>query len=110
MRKVILSDVTLRESESSASHSLSFKEKIEIAKQMDKLHCDIIEMPKIKNTSTDVLLIKTIASLMKHSEIAVDAGYSSDVGRSDGVQVRQEAAGCYEHGNGAHHRVQKVHR
>ena len=74
MRKVILSDVTLRESESSASHSLSFKEKIEIAKQMDKLHCDIIEMPKIKNTSTDVLLIKTIASLMKHSEIAVDAG------------------------------------
>ena len=55
MRKVILSDVTLRESESSASHSLSFKEKIEIAKQMDKLHCDIIEMPKIKNTSTDVL-------------------------------------------------------
>ena len=50
MRKVILSDVTLRESESSASHSLSFKEKIEIAKQMDKLHCDIIEMPKIKNT------------------------------------------------------------
>lgn len=77
MRKVILSDVTLRESESSASHSLSFKEKIEIAKQMDKLHCDIIEMPKIKNTSTDVLLIKTIASLIKHSEIAVDIGYDA---------------------------------
>lgn len=76
MRKVILSDVTLRECASSANHSLSFKEKIEIAKQMDKLHCDIIEMPQIKNASTDVLLIKTIASLMKHSEIAVDVGYN----------------------------------
>ena len=49
---------------------------------MDKLHCDIIEMPKIKNTSTDVLLIKTIASLMKHSEIAVDAGYDAAGGSS----------------------------
>lgn len=77
MRKIIVSDVTLRESASSAGHSLSFKEKIEIAKQMDRLHCDVIEMPKIKNTSTDVLLIKTIASLMKHSEIAVDVGYDA---------------------------------
>lgn len=75
MRKIILSDVTLRECASSANHSLSFKEKIEIAKQMDKLHCDIIEMPIIKNISTDVLLIKTIATLMKHSEISVDVGY-----------------------------------
>lgn len=75
MRKIIMSDVTLRESAASANQSLSFKEKIEIAKQMDRLHCDIIEMPQIKNTSTDSLLIKTIASLMKHSEIAVDVGY-----------------------------------
>ena len=89
MRKVILSDVTLRESESSANHSLSFKEKIEIAKQMDKLHCDIIEMPKIKNTSTDVLLIKTIASLMKHSEIAVDVGYDAA-----GVETAYNCAKC----------------
>ena len=75
MRKIILSDVTLRESAASPNHSLSFKENIEIAKLTDKLHCDIIEMPHIKNTSTDVLLIKTIASLMRHSELAVDVGY-----------------------------------
>lgn len=75
MRKIIMSDVTLRECAASQSHSLSFKEKIELAKQMDRLHCDIIEMPQIKNTSTDTLLIKTIASLMKHSEVAVDVGY-----------------------------------
>lgn len=74
MRKIRISDVTLRECASSAEHSLSFREKIEIAKLMDKLHCDIIEMPEIKNPSTDVLLIKTIASLMKHSVITVSVG------------------------------------
>lgn len=74
MRKIKISDVTLRECASSAEHSLSFREKIEIAKLMDKLHCDIIEMPEIKNPSTDVLLIKTIASLMQHSVVCADVG------------------------------------
>lgn len=78
MRKIAMSDVTLRECAASQNHSLSFKEKIEIAKQNDRLDCDIIEMPQIKNNSTDVLLIKTIASLMKHSEICVDVGYTAE--------------------------------
>ncbi len=74
MRKIRVSDITLRECANSADHSLSFKEKIEMAKLMDKLHYDSIEMPEIKNTSTDVLLIKTIASLMKHAEVCVPVG------------------------------------
>lgn len=74
MRKIHVSDITLRECANSADHSLSFKEKIEMAKLMDKLHFNSIEMPEIKNTSTDVLLIKTIASLMKHSEVCVPVG------------------------------------
>ena len=78
MRKIRISDVTLRECAASAEHSLSFREKIEIAKLMDKLHCDIIEMPEILNPSTDVLLIKTVASLMKHSAICVAVGSSVD--------------------------------
>lgn len=78
MRKIRISDVTLRECAASAEHSLSFREKIEIAKLMDKLHCDIIEMPEILNPSTDVLLIKTVASLMKHSAVCVSVGNSVD--------------------------------
>lgn len=75
MRKIRISDVTLRECAASSEHSLSFRERIEIAKLLDKLHCDVIEMPEIKNQSTDVLQIKTIASLMKHSAICADVGY-----------------------------------
>ena len=78
MRKIKLSDITLRECALSAEHSLSFKEKIEIAKLMDKIHCDTIEMPEIKNSSTDVLLIKTIASLMQHSVVCANAGSTAE--------------------------------
>ena len=78
MRKIHVSDITLRECANSADHSLSFKEKIEMAKLMDKLHFNSIEMPEIKNVSTDVLLIKTIASLMKHSEVCVPVGMTAD--------------------------------
>lgn len=74
MRKIHVSDITLRECAGSAEHSLSFKEKIEMAKLIDKLHFNSIEMPEIRNVSTDVLLIKTIASLMKHSEVCVPVG------------------------------------
>ena len=78
MRKIHVSDITLRECAGSVDHSLSFKEKIEMAKLMDKLHFNSIEMPEIKNVSTDVLLIKTIASLMKHSEVCVPAGMTAE--------------------------------
>jgi 2-isopropylmalate synthase len=78
MKKIILSDITLRECANSSEHSLSFKEKIEMAKLMDKLHYDSIEMPEIENTSTDTLLIKTISSLMKHSEVCVPVGYTAE--------------------------------
>lgn len=78
MRKIRVTDITLRECANSSEHSLSFKEKIEMAKLMDKLHYDSIEMPEIKNISTDVLLIKTIASLMKHSEVSVPVGFTAE--------------------------------
>ncbi|MBQ3127429.1 MAG: hypothetical protein IJC13_00160 [Clostridia bacterium] len=78
MRKIRVSDITLRECANSSEHSLSFKEKIEIAKLMDKLHYDSIEMPEIKNVSTDVLLIKTIASLMKYTQVVVPVGFTAE--------------------------------
>ena len=78
MRKIRVSDITLRECANSSEHSLSFKEKIEMAKLMDKLHYDSVEMPEIKNASTDVLLVKTIASLVKHIEVVAPVGLSAE--------------------------------
>ncbi|MBQ5592887.1 MAG: hypothetical protein IIU80_08065 [Clostridia bacterium] len=78
MRKIRVSDITLRECANSSEHTLSFKEKIEMAKLMDKLHYDSIEMPEIRNTSTDVLLVKTIASLVKYVEVIAPVGFTAE--------------------------------
>ena len=73
MKKIYISDYTLRMG-TSGETPLSFKEKIEIARNLDKMHVDVIELAPIENEKTDVLLAKTILPFLKHSVIAVPAG------------------------------------
>lgn len=73
MKKVIVADATLHQ-----NGTYGFKESIEIAKQLEKLKVDIIELPKIADVAKDVLLIKTVASSIKSSKISVDGGTSAD--------------------------------
>ena len=75
MRCIALSDITLKTSNGLA---LSFKEKIEIARQLENLNVDVIEFPEIANAKADVLLIKTISSFVKSSVISVAAGVAAD--------------------------------
>ncbi len=70
--KIRISDRTL----CSENQSFSFKEKIEIARQLERLCVDAVELPAIENVKTDTLLVKTIASFVKESVISVGAGYS----------------------------------
>ena len=58
MRNVIISDATLKQN--SDALRLTFKEKIELAKLLDKLNVDIIELDSIKNPRVDSLLVKSI--------------------------------------------------
>ena len=48
MRRISVSDVTMKASEQSRKMTLSFKEKIELAKLLDKLGADVIEIGAIK--------------------------------------------------------------
>lgn len=57
--------------------TFSFKEKIEISRQFEKLGVDAIELPEIENVKTDTLLIKTIASFVKNSVISVGVGINA---------------------------------
>ena len=74
MQKVIISDVTLRESEKAAT--LSFKQKIDVDKKLDRLGVDVIETAGIKNAKTDVLFLHTISPLIKNSIISCPVDYS----------------------------------
>jgi len=73
MRTIKMADMTLR-MEASASFTLSFKEKLEVARELDKLGVAVIETAPIQDTKSDPLLIRTIASLVKTSTIACPVG------------------------------------
>ena len=74
MKKIIVTDMTLPLYKS----QLSFKEKIEIARHLDNLNVDVIEMPEIENVKTDTLLVRTISSFVKYSTISVNAGMTEE--------------------------------
>ena len=73
MKKILFSDATLV-----IANNLSFKEKIEISRQLEKLNVSAIELGEILNIKSDTLLVKTIASLVKNSTISVSAGFSTE--------------------------------
>ena len=58
MNHIKISDITMKQE----GLSLSFKEKLELSKLLDKLGVSTIELPAIQNTKIDSLLIKSIAS------------------------------------------------
>ena len=79
MRKILICDKTL----CSPKLNLSFKEKVEIARQLDKMQVDIIDLPAIKNDKTDPLFIATIAPLLSYSRLSLDVGRDiSSVGKA----------------------------
>ena len=70
MKRILIADTTLNRENS----NFTFKEKIEIARQLEKLNVDIIEIPAIENAKRDILLVKTISSFVKGSILSVTAG------------------------------------
>ena len=69
MNKIRLSDMTMKQQ--AKESSLSFKEKIELAKLLDRLGVSVIELEGIQNSRIDTLRIKSIAMAVKESIVAV---------------------------------------
>ena len=59
-------------------NTFSFKEKIEIARQLEKLCVNTVELPKIENVKSDILLIRTMASFVKKSVLSVGGGMTKE--------------------------------
>ena len=64
MKTVKLIDMTLCEAAKMREDALSFKEKLEIARSLDKLRVDAIELPPMDGGKADQLSGKTIASMI----------------------------------------------
>jgi len=76
MEKVRISDITMKQS--GKDFSLSFKEKIEIPKLLDRLGVSVIELEGIKQAKIDSLRIKSVASTVKNSVVAVPVELDKD--------------------------------
>ena len=72
MRNIIITDMTLAHYAS----TLSFKAKVEIARHLDHLQVDVIDMPAIGDSSATALMIRTASAFIKHSAVSVCTGMS----------------------------------
>ncbi len=74
MKKIMIADVTLRESAGKKGVALSFKERLEAARLLDKLGADIIEAAPIADEKTDTLVLRTLCPLLKTSILSCPTG------------------------------------
>lgn len=76
MKKIAIADYTLREGVCNSDISLSFKERLETAKLLDKLGVDVIEAAPITDEKTDTLVLRTLCPILKNSILACPTGLS----------------------------------
>ena len=72
MTNIKISDISLRESEHEHAARLSFKEKLETAKLLEKLQIDTIETGVVGDSPADAVFIRTLASTLEYSKLSVE--------------------------------------
>ena len=75
MKKILVSDFTLRQSAANRT-AVSFREKTGIAKCLDALGVDAVELAALKAGKEDIIVNRTIASVVKQAAVAIPAGFS----------------------------------
>ena len=76
MKTIEISDITLRLTGGEAA--LSFKERVEAARILDRLGVDQIELPALKDGKGDVLRNKTIASVVNAARLSAAVGLTEE--------------------------------
>ncbi|MEE3491490.1 alpha-isopropylmalate synthase regulatory domain-containing protein [Ruminococcus sp.] len=74
MNHIKIADTTL----SDVKSTLTFKQKLEIARKLERLHVDAVELPEVGTAKADSLLVRTAASFVKDSVLSVAAASSPD--------------------------------
>ena len=69
MDKVIIFDTTLRDGEQAAGATLNNQEKVEIARQLEKLGVDIIEAGMPVNSQTELEAVALISKAVRNATI-----------------------------------------
>lgn len=80
MRNIEIFDTTLRDGEQTPGVNLTIQEKIEIAKQLERLGIDVIEAGFPATSKGDLEAVKQIAKTVKHSSVTgLSRAHRSDI-------------------------------
>ena len=77
MKKIIVTDFTLKSISADKDRQLTFRDKTNIAKILDLIGADAIELPMVKNAKEDNIVNRTIASLIKNSTVKIPSGITT---------------------------------
>jgi len=83
MKTIKIFDTTLRDGEQSPGCSMNLQEKIEVARQLEKLNVDVIEAGFAIASPGDFLSVQTIAQTIKNAKVAsLSRALTKDIDRS----------------------------
>jgi len=94
MENLFISDVTLKLEQTRSEAVLSFREKLEIARAMDRLRLYGVELPVIRNEKADALLMKSVASAVKESRVVLPVSPTPEGVETAWNAVRGAARPC----------------
>ncbi len=78
MKKINVSDITLKKISEDRAVSLLFREKSAIASCADKIGADVIEFPAVKSPAEDKIIYKTIAQNVQNAILAIPVGFNNE--------------------------------
>ena len=76
MKKICITDMTLRRA--AESRLLGFKERIELAKLLDRLNISALELPMLSGSKADSIFVKTLCSVILNTTLAQPAGLTAE--------------------------------
>ena len=96
MRKINISDITLKKLSEDRSVSLLFREKSAIANCADRLGADCIELPAVKNIREDSIIYKTIAKNVKNAALAIPVGFTVEDVETAWECIKEASSPCLQ--------------
>ncbi len=78
MKKIFVTDITLKNAAADKAFKLSLRDKTNIAKVLDTVGVDAIEIPAVKNVKEDTVVNRTIAGMVKNSTVKISAGITAE--------------------------------
>ena len=78
MKKINITDITLKKLAEDRQASLLFREKTAVAACADSLGADAVELAPVKNLREDTIIYKTIAKNIRNAVLAIPVGFTAE--------------------------------